>query len=622
MSNDNKTGAEGVRWDLTQLYKEGLTDPQIDKDLAECERIAKEIGSLRGQLNKELGKALTLQQQLTRLQYTLFRLPMLMLSTEPDNEDAKRLMAKIQQATSMLSAEHMTYVSIEIGNMDDADYQALLASDKVVKHHQPMLDEIRKNAKYQLTEAEEAILAKVGPYGPGVLSDYVELIESELEFLIPTEDGKDERLVRLTEALELTTTSKNRAYRQKVLEVINQGFKDEKFDRLSALALNKSMGLKATMELTRGYDPANPMQSKNIGNMIDDSTVEALHDAGKGRGADTCARFHRLKRDILNKADGMASGTPLQWSDRNAPMPLNSDDKVNWQGCMTLVKDAYGAFSPKLRTLVEQIEDENWIDAPYVPGKRGGAYNASGPYTDGDKSWNFLNYLGTRRDVMTVAHELGHGVHGMLALEEQGELMWHAPMPYAETASVFGEMLTFTHMLNQPMSDAEKLDLLMGKINDFMNTVVRQLSFSEFERRIHTHIRTKGELAIDDFNTYFMEVAAIFYGKDGDVFKYDPAQMESMWTYVHHFYSSFYVYAYSFGELFTQALFAKRPDFGDKFEPMYLDLLRAGGTKSAVELTKPFGLDPTKPEFWNAGFDVVEDWIAEAEQLAKKLNMA
>ena len=423
MSQDKKTGAEGVRWDHTQLYAD-LNDPKIDADLDACEALIKQMGALKGKLSTKLGEVLTLDQKLERTAYDLYVYPMLLLSENPDNTKAQQISSKVAERLGSLQAVHTTYISIEIAAISDADYQALLKSDKVVAHHKPMLDNIRKNAQYQLSEDQEAMLAHLSPYGPGVMSEYRGRLESELDFTIPTEDGKGEKTIRLTEALDILEESKDRNYRKAVLLIINKTFNDVKFDRFSTKALNSSMGYKATMDKMRGYDPANPMQAKNLGNMIDDATVEALHDAGKTRGANSCAEFYRLKAAILNKADGVPAGTPLEWSDRNAPMPLNSDDKVDWADCMVDVKAAYGAFSPTLLSLVERMESENWIDAPYVPGKQSGAYNCSGPYSGGDKSWNFLNYLGTRRDVMTVAHELGHGVHGLLALEAQGELMW------------------------------------------------------------------------------------------------------------------------------------------------------------------------------------------------------
>jgi oligoendopeptidase F len=225
--------------------------------------------------------------------------------------------------------------------------------------------------------------------------------------------------------------------------------------------------------------------------------------------------------------------------------------------------------------------------------------------------------MGSTRDVMTVAHELGHGVHGMLAGAEQGPLLFRAPMVYAETASIFGEMTTFEYLLANTEAEQQRLALLMGKANDFLNSVVRQISFSNFERRIHDR-RRQGKLTVDELNETWMGVTRDFYGDDGDLFTYENAH--NLWAYVSHFQRPFYVYAYAFGELFTQSLFAIRDQLGDQFEPMYLDLLRAGGTKSAVELMEPFGLDPRKPEFWRNGITgSITKWIDAAEQITEKM---
>ena len=219
---------------------------------------------------------------------------------------------------------------------------------------------------------------------------------------------------------------------------------------------------------------------------------------------------------------------------------------------------------------------------------------------------------------MTAAHELGHGVHGLLAIEKQGSLMWHAPMVYAETASIFGEMITFNHMLSQITDDQERLVLLIGKADDFMNTVIRQIGFSMFEQRIHKQ-RKNGKLTVSDFNKAWLSTTSELYGDDGTLFKYEDT--ENMWSYVGHFMRPFYVYAYAFGELFTQSLFATKDTHGDRFEPMYLDLLRKGGTEGAVDLMKPFNLDPNDPEFWTGGIRCsVSMWLDEAEVLAKKLG--
>jgi oligoendopeptidase F len=264
--------------------------------------------------------------------------------------------------------------------------------------------------------------------------------------------------------------------------------------------------------------------------------------------------------------------------------------------------------------------ERRWIDAPPYPGKTGGAYNFSVLLPGGEtRSYNFLNYMGSPRDVMTVAHELGHGVHGMLAAEAQGVLMYQAPMAYAETASIFGEMTTFRYLLERTESDEQRLALLMGKCSDHMNTVVRQISFSNFERKIHAERRT-GKLTAEDYDAAWMDVTRAFYGPDGELFTYEHAQ--NLWAYVTHFLRPFYVYAYAFGELFTQSLYAVQGELGERFEGMYLELLRAGGSKDAVELMAPFGLDPRDPQFWRRGIaGSVQTWLDEAEAISARLGV-
>ncbi len=221
---------------------------------------------------------------------------------------------------------------------------------------------------------------------------------------------------------------------------------------------------------------------------------------------------------------------------------------------------------------------------------------------------------------MTVAHEAGHGVHGMLAANAQGSLMFRAPMAYAETASIFGEMTTFKYLLERAESDEQRLALLMGKASDHVNTVVRQISFSNFERAVHAK-RKDGKLTVDDYSKVWMDVTHAFYGAEGDQFTYDNTA--NLWSYVSHFLRPFYVYAYAFGELFTQSLFAVQDDFGDDFEAMYLNLLRAGGSQSAVELMAPFELDPRDPSFWRKGIEgSIKTWLDEAEAISAKMGVA
>jgi oligoendopeptidase F len=315
--------------------------------------------------------------------------------------------------------------------------------------------------------------------------------------------------------------------------------------------------------------------------------------------------------------------TRLRWSDRNAPMPFAPEATLDWDKACEMVVTAYAEFSPTLGKLVETVLDSKngWVDAPPSPTKIAGAFDYTVPVPGDVRSYMLLNYLGNVGDVMTLAHELGHAVHGLLAAEAQGPLMWHAPMPYAETASIFGEMLTFESLLRTTPDKTERLALYMDKMTDFMNTVVRQISFSEFEQGIYRK-RREGKLSVEDFNALWDELTVRFYGKEGEVFTYDDTA--HLWSYVSHFYSyrPFYVYAYAFGELFTQSLMATREAVGERFEPLYLDLLRAGGTKDAVGLMAPFGLSPHGKEFWEKGLEASFGvWIEEAEKLVEELGL-
>jgi oligoendopeptidase F len=318
----------------------------------------------------------------------------------------------------------------------------------------------------------------------------------------------------------------------------------------------------------------------------------------------------------------------LKWSDRNAPMPFADTTVVPFDKAMEIVLAAYGSFSPTLASLVKDFAATHRVDAPVAKGRRSGAYNCS-LVLPGDipTSFVFLNYLGSDNDVMTLAHELGHGVHGMLAGAAQGPLMAQAPIAYAETASVFGEMTTFNFLKKQLQEKNDTkalLALIMGKIDANLNTVVRQIGFSNFERRLHgmdAQYQTWTEpkkLSAEELDTIWLETLKEFYGNDGEIFIYENT--EHLWTYVSHFHRPFYVYGYAFGELLTQSLYAQQSHFGDRFEPLYLELLRSGSTKNVMELLVPFELDPTKKDFWENGIrGGLEVLIQEAEHLATTL---
>ncbi len=600
------TGAESTRWDLTDLYT-GIDDDAIDRDLAAVLALAEQFDEHhRGSLASTLGAALTAQARITETIDKLMVYLFLQRSTDATNATIQQRIGQIHEAWSRAHADHMTFFEHELAAISDADYAALLETDSEVARHRSMLDHLRETARYLLDEPVERALTLRSPYGAGEWADYAEEWEAELRFDL---DGEQKTLPEILHAINNEPESDKRA---DALEAFSVGMTEQRFVRFSARTLNVTLGAKSVEDRERGY--ASPMTARNIGNRVDDATVEALHRAVETAGAKQCRRYYRL----LSKHLGIA---PLRWSDRNAPLPFQDTRTVPWDECLDTVLSAYGSFSPTLRGLLETMLDRKWVDAPPDEGKVGGAFNYSVCLPGGDvRAYNFLNYLGSTRDVMTVAHELGHGAHGMLAGQAQGPLLFRAPMVYAETASIFGEMTTFKYVLAKAETDQQRLALLMGKSNDFLNSVVRQISFSNFERTIHAR-RRDGKLTVDDLNETWIGVTRDFYGEPGDLFTYENT--ENLWAYVSHFLRPFYVYAYAFGELFTQSLFAVRERFGDDFEPMYLDLLRAGGTKSAVELMEPFGLDPRTPAFWQSGISgSIEVWLDEAERLTATIEQA
>jgi oligoendopeptidase F len=601
----DETGAEEVRWSLGDLYRD-LEDPTIDEDLRSLIEQAQEFErAYKGRLAETLGAALEAEAKMSCLSDKLMGYLYLRRSTDAANPRIQQRIAQVQEAWSRAHADHLNFFEHELVAIDDAVYQTILQHDEHARRHRSLLDHMRANRQYLLEENVERALTLRSPFGPSEWSDLVDELESELRFEL---DGSPKTLPEILHVITNDTSADRRA---QALELFSRTMTEQGFDRLMARTLNVVLGAKAVEDRERGY--ASPMSARNIGNRIDDDTVQALHDAVADVGAKQCRRYYRL----LSAHLGIA---PLRWSDRNAALPFADTRMIAWDDCVETVLSAYASFSPTLREQVATMLDRKWVDAPPYPGKTGGAFNMALLLPSGEaRAYNFLNYLGSTRDVMTVAHEAGHGAHGMLAAQAQGALMFRAPMAYAETASIFGEMTTFRYLLERTESDEQRLALLMSKCADHINTVVRQISFSNFEQRVHM-ARRQGKLTVDDFNAAWMDVTRAFYGEDGDLFTYDNA--ENLWCYVTHFLRPFYVYAYAFGELFTQSLFAVQDRFGDAFEGMYLDLLRAGGSKSAVELMKPFELDPRDPAFWQKGLEgSLATWLDQAEAISAKMGV-
>ncbi len=605
MTQTTRTGAEAVRWDLTDIYA-NAADPRIDEDLKTLVQMAKQFEARhRGSLATTLGDALVLDAEIDCLSSRLLVFLFLTSSLDAGDQLVQKRLGQVQETWSRASADHMNFFDHELVAIPEDVYAGLVAGDERVAHHKPTLDHMRANRAFLLAEEVERALTLRAPFGPSEWSNYMDEAASELRF------DFENKPQTLTEILHCISSGKDGERRAAALECLSRTLSSSQYDKLMARILNVILGAKGTEDGERGYP--SPMSARNISNQVDDATVEALHAAVATEGAAAAKRYYRLLSAHLGKS-------PLRWSDRLADLPFADDRVVTWDECVETVLNAYGSFSPTLRALVEGMLEKNWIDAPPAAKKRGGAFNYSIVMPGGEsRSYNLLNFQGTVKDVMTMAHEAGHGVHGMLAGEAQGVLQFRAPTAYAETASIFGEMTTFQYLLAKTETDEQRLALLMNKCADHLGSVVRQISMSNFERSIHGQ-RAQGKLTVEDYNAAWMKATADFFGKEGELFTYENA--DNMWSYVSHFTRPFYVYSYAFGELFTQGLFAVKDSFGDKFEGMYLDLLRAGGSKSAVELMQPFGLDPRDPDFWTRGIrGSIHTWLDEAETISKRMGV-
>jgi oligoendopeptidase F len=606
---NNHTADSNVRWDLTSIYS-AINDPQIDLDMANFTRRAQQFSlDYKGKLAGKLGASIADYSELEMLGGKIMVYLSLQQSLDVTNEPVKSKIAEAQRIMSQVQGEYLTFFELELVALDDATLEKWYASDSVVQRHRPWIEQQRIFKPHFLSEPVEAALTKRSPFGPASWDEFFDECEADLRF-----EHKGETK-NLTEMLDILTNSKDAAIRVEVQKTINDGLGGY-FAKYSAQTLYMIVGKGAVEGKERNY--RNPMEARNKENRIPDAVVDALHNAVTHIAGPLTRRYYRLKAGLL----GMKT---LKWSDRNAPLPFADTTVVPYENAMATVLAAYESFSPTLSGIIQNFIAAKRIDVPAIAGKRGGAFNCSFVLPGNrPQSFTFLNYLGSNHDVMTLAHELGHGVHGILAGEAQGPLMYHPPIAYCETASVFGEMTTFSFLRKQLAESGDKaalLALITQKIEGMLNTVVRQIGFSNFERRIHgmnaeyTEWSEPKKLSVEELDELWLTTAKELYGEDGEVFTYENTN--HLWSYVSHFHQPFYVYGYAFGELLTQSLYAQQLRLGSRFEPLYLDLLRSGATKSVFEFLEPFGLDPKDVSFWGDGIRIsLEAMISEAEKLA------
>ena len=592
--------AAGIRWNLSDLY-DGAGDAAIDADLdralgearAFAERYRGRVASLEA---AEVAAALDSLEALQEPPTRAAAYAGLLFAADTANPAHGALLQKVQERSSEI---HNTLVFLELEwvAVDGERVRALL-SDPALARRRHLLESMRRYRPHLLSEPEEQLLVETANTGERAFSRLFEEILGVARFQVEiegksTELGEEEVLALLYDP--------DREKRRSAARSLTAGLRQN--SRTLAFIFNTLVQDKSIRDRLRRY--ADPIDSRNLANEIDGASVRALLDTCE-RGHPLVHRYYRLKARLLGI-------DRLEDYDRYAPVGDAAGTR-SFEEAKRIVLSAFGDFAPVMAEIAERFFADRWIDAELRPGKRSGAFSAS--TVPSAHPYVLLNYTGHLRDVMTVAHELGHGVHQHLA-RERGLFEQNTPLTTAETASVFGEMLVFRRLMHEERSPKVRLALLCGKLEDTFATVFRQVAMTRFEEKLHTARRGEGELPIPRINELWMEANRPMLG-DAVHLTDDYAWW---WLYIPHFvHSPFYCYAYAFGELLVLALLRRYDEEGADFVPRYLDLLRAGGSEAPPALLERVGLDITDPTFWEGGLVLIEELLDEAEALAGELH--
>jgi oligoendopeptidase F len=579
-------------WRLDDLYP-SRDAPELARDL---DWAAGEAKSFRADF---AGKVATLDgtalggaiQRYEKLDETLSRIMSFASLTYAGNVSDPaigRFFQSMQEKVNEISSE-LIFFTLEITKLDEAKLEEAKRVAPALARYAPWLRDVRAFRDHVLADDMERLLHDKAVAGRGA---WVRLYDETLAKLRFRVRGKE-----LTEAEALHLLGdRNRGVREAAAHALAKVFADN--IRLFAHVHNTLAKDKEVEDKWRKYP--RPVSARNLANQVEDTVVDALVKAVKDLFPRLSHRYYALKARWLKLKK-------LKYWDRNAPLPAAPERAIPWRDARETVLGAYARFTPDMAKIGKRFFDEGWIDAEVRPGKQSGAF--SHPTVPSAHPYILMNYQGKARDVMTLAHELGHGVHQVLA-GRQGHLMADTPLTLAETASVFGEMLTFRAMLDAEADPARKRAMLAGKVEDMLNTVVRQIAFFEFERRVHDE-RRQGELLPERLGEIF---TAVQRESLGPAFDFDE-EYRHFWCYIPHFiHSPFYVYAYAFGDCLVNSLYAVYQQADKGFAEKYLEMLRAGGTKRHKELLAPFGLDASDPAFWRKGLSVVEGFIDELEK--------
>jgi oligoendopeptidase F len=596
---DSRIGGNSLgdlpEWDLRDLYSSPEA-PEIDRDLADVQAAGAAFeaaykGKLAAQDAAGMLAAIREYERIDTVAGRLMSFAGLRYYQNTMDSERAKFMADTQDSITN-STTPLVFFSLEFNRLDDAFLEGLYAANADLARYRPVLDRMRAMRPYQLSDELETYLHDASVVGSSAWNKLFDETMAGLMFKVAGEEDE----LNLEATLNLLTDT-DRTKREAAARALAAVF--DKNIKLFARVHNTLAKEKEIDDRWRKMPSA--QHARHLSNHVEPEVVEALRNAVVAAYPKLSHRYYRLKAKWMGLDH-------LEIWDRNAPLPIEQPKTVNWTEARETVMGAYASFAPEMSDIAAPFFDKGWIDAGVKPGKAPGAF--AHPTVTTVHPYVMLNYLGKPRDVMTLAHELGHGVHQVLAAG-QGELLSSTPLTLAETASVFGEMLTFRRLLDQAKTPAERKTLLAGKVEDMINTVVRQIAFYDFECKLHA-ARAEGELTPDDINALWMSVQAQSLG---DAFNFMDGY-ETFWAYIPHFvHSPFYVYAYAFGDGLVNALYAAYEGGLPDFQAKYFDMLKAGGSKHHKELLAPFGLDASDPKFWDKGLSMIAGFIDELEAM-------
>ena len=579
-------------WDLDDLYP-GRDSRQFKAALEEArERAAKFEADYKGRLAEltragRLIEAIRDSEALGDLTGRIGSFAFLQYAQKATDPDRAKFMGDTNEALTALSTR-VLFFELELNRIADEELEAALAADPELGRYRTWFADLRKARPYQLDDKLEELFHDKSVTAFSAWNRLFDETLSSLEFEV---DGEKLNL----EATLHLLSEKDEARREAAFHALSRTLKAN--ERLFTHITNVLAKDKEIADRWRGFEDI--ADSRHMANSVEREVVDALQSAVEAAYPRLSHRYYKMKAKWFGK-------DKLNAWDRNAPLPTSDERIWDWDSAVSTVLEAYRKFSPELAEVATPFFNSGWIDAPTGNGKLSGAF--AHPTVPSAHPYLMLNYMGRTRDIMTLAHELGHGVHQRLAAA-QGPILANTPLTLAETASVFGEMLTFRALLEKTTEPAQRFALLASKVEDMLNTVVRQIAFYSFERRVHT-ARRQGELRSEEINAIWLEIQAESLGEgitanDG---------YEVFWAYVPHFiHSPFYVYAYAFGDCLVNSLYAQYEKASEGFAERYFELLKAGGSKHHTELLAPFGLNAKDPQFWSLGLSMIERLIDELE---------